>query len=53
MQASDWNAVCLGNDCIVAGVLQYHTLENMMLKVKLTDILDCSAVNFGATVMGV
>jgi len=52
MQASDWNAVSFGNDCIIGGVLQFHTLENMMLKVKLTDIQDGSAVNFGATVMG-
>jgi non-ribosomal peptide synthetase-like protein len=52
MQASDWNAVSFGNDCIIGGFLQYHTLENMMLKVKRTDIRDGSAVNFGATVMG-
>ena len=52
MQASDWNAVSFGNDCIVGGILQFHTLENMMLKVKLTDIQDGSAINFGATVMG-
>jgi hypothetical protein len=52
LKASDWNAVSFGDDCIVAGVLQYHTLENMMLKVKLTDIQNGSAVNFGATVMG-
>jgi hypothetical protein len=52
MQASDWNAVSFGNDCIISGVLQFHTLENMMLKVKRTDIRDGSAVNFGATVMG-
>ncbi len=52
MQAFDWNAVSIGNDCIVAGILQYHSFENMMLKVKRTDIQDGSAVNFGATVMG-
>ena len=52
MQASDWNAVKFGDDCIVNGFLQYHTFENMMLKVKLTDIRDGSTVNFGATVMG-
>ncbi len=52
MQASDWNAVKFGDDCIVNGFLQYHTFENMMLKVKLTDIQDGSAVNFGATIMG-
>ena len=52
MQASDWNAVSFGDDCIVAGFLQFHTFEDMMLKVKRTDIRDGSAVNFGATVMG-
>ena len=52
MQASDWNAVKFGDDCIVNGFLQYHTFEDMMLKVKLTDIQDGSAVNFGATIMG-
>jgi non-ribosomal peptide synthetase-like protein len=52
MQASDWNAVSFGSNCIIGGVLQFHTLENMMLKVKRTDIQDGSAVNFGATVMG-
>ncbi len=52
MQAYDWNAVKLGNDCLVAGILQFHSFENMILKVKLTDIRDGSVVNFGATVMG-
>jgi len=52
MQASDWNAASFGDDCIVNGFLQYHTFENMMLKVKLTEIQDGSTVNFGATVMG-
>ena len=52
MQAFDWNAVSFGNDCIINGFLQYHTFENMMLKVKLTEIQDGSTINFGATVMG-
>ena len=52
MQASDWNAVKFGDDCVVAGFLQFHTFENMMLKLKLTDIQNGAAVNFGATVMG-
>lgn len=52
MQASDWNAVTFGNDCIISGFLQFHTFENMMLKVKRTEIQDGSAINFGATVMG-
>jgi carbonic anhydrase/acetyltransferase-like protein (isoleucine patch superfamily) len=37
---------------MVNGFLQFHTFENMMLKVKLTQIQDGSAINFGATVMG-
>jgi len=52
MQCSDWNAVSFGNDCVIGGFLQFHTLENMMLKVKRTNIQDRCAVNFGATVMG-
>ena len=52
LQAFDWNAVSFGDDCIVAGVLQFHTLENMMLTVKRTRIEDGSVVNLGATVMG-
>ena len=52
MQCSDWNAVSFGNDCVIDGFLQFHTIENMMLKVKRTDIQDGCAVTFGATVMG-
>ena len=52
MQCSDWNAVSFGNDCVIDGFLQFHTFENMMLKVKRTQIQDGCAVNFGATVMG-
>jgi hypothetical protein len=52
MQASDWNAVSFGSDCMVNGFLQFHTFENMMLKVKLSKIQDGSAISFGATVMG-
>jgi hypothetical protein len=52
LQAFDWNAVSFGDDCVVAGLLQFHTFENMTLKVKRTDIQDGSSVNFGATVMG-
>ena len=39
-------------DCVVGGFLQFHTFENMTLKVKRTEIQDGCAVNFGATVMG-
>ena len=52
MQCSDWNAVSFGNDCVIDGFLQFHTFENMMLKVKRTHIQDGCAVAFGATVMG-
>jgi hypothetical protein len=52
MQCSDWNAVSFGNDCVVDGFLQFHTFENMILKVKRTHIQDGCTVAFGATVMG-
>ena len=52
MQCSDWNAVSFGNYCVIDGLLQFHTLENMMLKVKRTHIQDGCTVAFGATVMG-
>jgi hypothetical protein len=52
MQCSDWNAVRFGDDCVVDGVLQFHTFENMLLKVKQTCIQDGCVVSFGATVMG-
>jgi non-ribosomal peptide synthetase-like protein len=52
LQAFDWNAVSFGDDCVFAGLLQLHSLENMTLKVRRTEIRDGSSVNFGATVMG-
>ena len=52
LQAADWNAVSFGDDCVVAGFLQFHTFENMTLQVKRTEIGNNCAVNFGATVMG-
>ena len=52
MQCSDWNAVSFGNDCVVDGFLQFHTFENMMLKVKRTHIQDGCTIAFGTTVMG-
>ncbi len=52
LQAYDWNAVSIGDDTVIGGVLQYHSLENMTLTVKRARIGDGSAVNAGATVMG-
>jgi len=52
LQCFDWNAVSFGDDCLINGFLQYHSFENMMLKVKRTHIGDGCAVTFGATVMG-
>jgi len=52
LQAYDWNAVKFGDDCVINGLLQFHTFENMKLKVKLTEIQDGSTISFGATVMG-
>jgi hypothetical protein len=40
MSCSDWNAVKFGDNCVVGGFLQFHTFENMMLKVKQTHIQD-------------
>ena len=50
--AFDWNAVSLGDDCVVAGRLQLHSFENMTLRVKRTEIRTGSSINFGSTVMG-
>ena len=52
MQCFDWNAVSFGDDCVIDGFLQFHTFENMTLKVKRTHIQDGCTVTFGATVMG-
>jgi len=52
MQCFDWNAVSFGDDCLINGFLQYHSFENMMLKVKRTHIRDGCTVTFGACVMG-
>ncbi len=52
LQAFDWNAVKIGDDAIVDGMLQYHSLENMTLTVKETRIGDGAAINSGATLMG-
>jgi non-ribosomal peptide synthetase-like protein len=52
MQCSDWNAVSFGDDCVVDGFLQFHSFENMTLKVKRTHLQDGCTVAFGATVMG-
>ncbi len=52
MQASDWNAVDFGDDCLVNGFLQFHTFEGWLLKVKRTRVGNGCSINFGATVMG-
>ena len=52
MQCSDWNAVSFGDDCVLDGFLQFHSFEDMVLKVKRTRIEDGCALASGATVMG-
>jgi hypothetical protein len=52
LQCFDWNAVSFGDDCLINGFLQYHSFENLMLKVKRTRIENGCAVTFGSTVMG-
>jgi len=44
--------LCSDNDCFIDGLLQFHTFENMILKVKPTYLRDGCTVAFGATVMG-
>ena len=51
MQCSDWNAVRVGSDCILDGILQLHTFENMLLQVKETRIGNGATIATGATVM--
>ncbi len=51
MQCYDWNAVKFDDNCVVGGFLQFHTFENMMLKVKQTHIQDGCSICSGATVM--
>jgi hypothetical protein len=52
LQAFDWNAVSIGDDTLVGGILQFHSLVNLTLAVKRTRIDDGAVVNTGATVMG-
>ena len=52
IQAFDWNAVSIGDDCMVEGMFQLHSFEKMRLKVKRTDIRSGSSINFGTTLMG-
>ncbi|HKP69608.1 MAG TPA: TraX family protein [Pyrinomonadaceae bacterium] len=52
LQCFDWNAVNFGKDCYIDGFLQFHTFENMALKVKQTTVRDGCTVNAGATLMG-
>jgi hypothetical protein len=52
LQAFDWNAVSFGDDCMIGGLLQLHSFENMVLTVKKAEIRDGGVVNVGATVMG-
>ena len=42
-QCCDWNAVNFGKDCVIDGFLQFHSFENMTLKVKRTHIQDGAA----------
>ena len=51
MQCSDWNALRVGSDCILDGILQLHTFENMLLQVKETRIGNGTTIASGATVM--
>jgi non-ribosomal peptide synthetase-like protein len=52
MQCFDWNAISFGEDCMIDGFLQFHSFENMLLRVKRCDVQDGCTVAFGATLMG-
>jgi non-ribosomal peptide synthetase-like protein len=52
MQAFDWNAVDIGEDCVVEGMLQLHSFENGLLKVSASSLGDHSTLSIGATLMG-
>lgn len=52
LQCFDWNAVNFGKDCYIDGFLQFHTFENLALKVTTTSVQDGCTVNAGATLMG-
>ena len=52
MQAFDWNAVDIGKDCVVEGMLQLHSFENGWLKVRASSLGDHSMLSIGATLMG-
>ncbi len=52
MLCFDWNAVDIGSDGYFDGMLQLHTFENRVLKVKRMHVEDGATVNSGGTVMG-
>jgi hypothetical protein len=52
LQCFDWNAVSFGSDCLIDGLLQFHTFERNKLRVKRTHIGDGCTVAFGTTLMG-
>ena len=52
LQAFDWHAVDIGDNCVVQGQLQLHSFEHRLLTVRRTRIdADC-CINMGATIMG-
>ncbi|MGD8589226.1 MAG: hypothetical protein PVG22_10390, partial [Chromatiales bacterium] len=52
LQAFDWNAIDLGDDCVADGLFQLHTFEGMMLKVKRARIGNGCCLSQGTCVMG-
>jgi non-ribosomal peptide synthetase-like protein len=52
LQAFDWNAVDIGENCVVEGMLQLHSFEHGRLKVRASSLGDHSTLSIGATLMG-
>jgi len=51
-QAFDWNAVDIGENCVVEGLLQLHSFEHGRLQVRASSLGDHSTLSIGATLMG-
>ena len=52
IQAFDWHAVDIGENCIINGQLQLHSFEGRVLTVRRSRIGDETCINQGAMLMG-
>lgn len=52
IQAFDWHAVDIGEECVINGQLQLHSFEGRVLTVRRSRIGSRTCVNHGAMLMG-